>query len=89
MRYRVSNLPNTGQALNFKMKSAEGGKESTFSFCRELVSVWGNPSETDLKEVMIAYVKQHGWSKAPVALSEKNSSRSLRNFVASLSVKKK
>lgn len=84
MKYNVSQLPNTGKALQFKVKSVAEKKETAFSFCKELLTVWGNPVQSKLKEVMVAYIKRNGWSKDMVAISEKNSHRNLNSYVASL-----
>lgn len=84
MKYNVSQLPNTGNAKQFKVKSIAEKKETSFSFSRELLTVWGNPLQPKLKEVMIAYIKRNGWSKETVAISEKNISRNLNSYVASL-----
>ncbi len=48
------------------------------------MTVWGNPLQSKLKEVMVAYIKRNGWSKEMVTLSEKNSAKNLNSYVASL-----
>lgn len=84
MKYRVSHLPNTGKATQFKVKSAEEKKETSFSFSNDLLSVWGNPVESKLKEFMVAYIKSHGWSKERVAISSANSEKNLNSQIAGL-----
>ena len=84
MKYNVSQLPNTGKALQFKVKSIAEKKETAFSFCKELLTVWGNPVQSKLKEVMVAYIKRNGWSKEMVSISGKNTLPNLNTYVASL-----
>ncbi len=84
MKYRVSHLPNTGKSTQFKIQCAEDKKETAFSFSNDLLSVWGNPLESKLKEFMIAYVKRHGWSKERVAISSANSEKNLNTQIAAL-----
>lgn len=84
MKYRVSHVPNSGHGVNFKMCNEQGKHESFFTFSHELIDVWGNPLEAKLKELMIAYVKRHGWVKEPVTMTDKNSPRSLQHLIASL-----
>lgn len=89
MKYRVSDVPNTGHAVNFKLQSAKGDQQSLFCFSRQIMDVWGNPQKSSLKEVMVAYVKRHGWQKEPVTMTPKNSPRSLSCYVAELLSAKK
>ena len=84
MKYRVSHLPNTGKEKQFKVQSAEDKKETSFSFSNQVLSVWGNPLESKLKEFMVAYIKRHGWSKERVAISPANSERNLNTQIAAL-----
>ena len=84
MKYRVSHLPNTGKTTQFKVKSAEDKKETAFSFSNDVLTTWGNPLESKLKEFMIAYIKRHGWAKERVAISSTNSEKNLNAFIASL-----
>ena len=88
MKYQFTHLPSTAKALKFKVRSQTGGKESFFDISHSVVEVWGNPLEAKLREVMIAYIKKHGWSKEPVTLTLKNSMRNLNRFVASMPPKK-
>ena len=84
MKYRISNVPNTAQALKFKVCSQEGGKETLFSFSKEIFMLWGKPSESKLGEAMIAHIKKNGWTKEQVAVDAKNASPNLNTFIASL-----
>ncbi len=84
MKYQFTHLPSTANALKFRVRSQEGGKESFFNISHEVIEVWGNPLEAKLRTVMIAYIKRHGWSKDPVAITPKNSLRNLNRYVASL-----
>lgn len=76
-------MPNSAHALNFKIKTEKGDKQTQFSICRDLIDVWGKPAESKLKEVMVAYVKRHGWAK-DVSLDLKNSPKSINTFIKSL-----
>lgn len=89
MKYRVSNLPNSGKAINFKIQDQKGEKQSSFSFSHTLVDVWGMPKEPMLKELMVAYVKRNGWQKENVSMTDKNSPRSLSCYIADLNAVKK
>jgi hypothetical protein len=88
MKYRVSQIPNTGRALNFKVRDPEGKKQSIFNFSHSIIETWGNPKEEKLKEVMIAYIKRHGWVKEPVAISA-DTPKNITRYIASLSETKK
>ena len=88
MKYQFTHLPNTAQALKFKVRSQEGGKESFFNISHAIVDVWGNPLESKLRAVMIAYIKKNGWSKEPVTITPKNSLRNINRYIASLPAKK-
>lgn len=85
MKYRVSQLPNTGHANRFKVQDPAGKHLTEFLISKDLISIWRNPSPLQLKEVMVAYVKKNGWVKEPVSLDTANSPRALNAFVASLS----
>ncbi len=88
MKYRVSPLPNTGTAINFKIQTDKADQLTQFSFSHKLMDIWGMPKEPLLKELMIAYVKRHGWSKEKIAMTDKNSPRSLSCYIAELPKKK-
>lgn len=83
MKYAVSHVPNTAHSLRFRVKSAEGGKESFFSISKDLYMIWGKPSEARLKEAMVAYVKKNGW-KGEVEMTPKNADRNLTSYIHSM-----
>lgn len=89
MKYRVSHVPNTQKALNFKIVSADSKNQTVFNICKDLFLTWGKPSEAKLKEMMVAYVKKNGWAKEPVAISEVKGSRDLNFFITELNGNKK
>lgn len=88
MKYPVTHLPNTAHALRFKITNEKADKHSEFAIDRKLNDVWGKPAVAKLKEVMVAYVKRHGWPKDPVTLDLKNSPRSLNGYTAFLAKSK-
>ena len=83
MKYRFSPLPNTQAARRYKVQSGDSKTQAFFNFSKEILVIWGNPLETKLHELMIAYVKKNGWAKEPVAIGDK-SPRSLSKYIASL-----
>jgi hypothetical protein len=91
MKFLISSVPGTSHFKSYKVRHPEEeGKEVYFNFCKELLTVWGNPLEPKLNEVMVAYIKRNGWTaKGPIEITEKNSARNLNTFVASLNQKAK
>lgn len=84
MKYRVSHMPNSGTAINFKIQDQPGEKQTNFSFSHTIVDVWGMPKEPLLKELMVAYVKRNNWPKETVVMTPKNSPRSLSCYIRDL-----
>ncbi len=89
MKYRISHVPNSQNTLNYKVTSQEGDKQASFAICKELFEVWGKPADSKLGEVMIAYIKKNGWSKAPVVITEEKAARNINTYVHSLGHEKK
>ena len=87
MKYRFFHLPNTEHATKFRVKSQDGKNESDFNFSKAILSMWGNPLEDKLEELMIAYLKRNGWGKQPVNVTTTESPKNLNQYIASLGEK--
>lgn len=84
MKYNVSHLPNSSHSLNFRVRNPKGKEETVFQISKEAVSVWGNPSEAKLKELMVAHIKKNGWAKETVMICGEKSPRNLTVFIDSM-----
>ena len=89
MKYRFTHLPNTQAAKRFKVQSGDSKNQAFFNFEKEILTIWGNPLEDKLQELMIAYVKRNGWAKEPVAVNPENSLHHLNQNIASLAKQQK
>lgn len=89
LQYRFTHLPNTEKALRFRVRGPESGNEAFFNFARPLISVWGNPLEEQLRQLMIAYIRKHGWAKEPVTMTLENTPQNLTNYIIALPKSKK
>ncbi len=84
MQYWFSRLPNSGLAKKFKVRSEKKDHETLFTFPYTILGAWGNPKEHKLEQLMIVYLKRHGWPKAAVEFNIEKTPKNLSNFVASL-----
>ena len=87
MKYRVSDLTHTQNEKRYVVKSEDSKHETAFSFSKGILVMWGRPLAPDLKELMVAHIKRNGWSKTPVVLDTKNSSKNLNQQIAALNKK--
>ena len=89
LNYRFTHVPNTEKALRYRVNGPEKGSEAHFDFSKKLISLWGNPAEEDLRQLMIAYVRKHGWAKEPVTMTTENSPGNLRHYIQAIPKSKK
>jgi hypothetical protein len=53
----IERIPKAGHAEKFRVKA---GKTMVFGFSDTLLSIWGRPSEGQLKEIILAFISKFG-----------------------------